>query len=304
MAHIRDVRRWANLNYLHRNVSTTRQLLQILRLNLQPDIYTKLGQSRLNQPLRGFQSSQLLRIHSLSDLLHENWLSESVLDARLDLFAQELTFAEPGLIRFLPCYFYVELSNAYHQRQATDLVTRYRDELLVNPPAIIGFVMNKQGVHWAPVAVVPCLRLVLQGDSFNQPACDDLPDMVQWWLQDIVCQDGQWVEQDLPTPQQEAGSGSCGLAAVSALVKYAWNMHHTLTGQHNAGSPSPSTSWTHETSSVVRTEWIASMVCHHVKTLDQQPVRSMIKQCTPSNSNHRPFLLNTEMATTTTTTTS
>jgi hypothetical protein len=53
-------------------------------------------------------------------------------------------------------------------------------------------------------------------------------------------------------------------------------MHETLTGIKNAGSPSPSTLWAHETSFVVRAEWMASMVCHHIKTLDQQPVRSLI----------------------------
>ena len=105
---------------------------------------------------------------------------------------------------------------------------------------------------------------------YNRPPHDQLFDMVQWFLMDIVPVDGEWQEHDLPTPQQQAGSGSCGLAAVSAIASFARLVDRTMNGTHSTGPDSAL--WTMETSSFVRGEWMQALLRRHLCSIDQHPV--------------------------------
>jgi hypothetical protein len=230
--------------------------------------------------LQGFPDVQAISIQSLHQLVRENWLGESVLDARMQLLAHEVntigfTTATPFLIRFLPCYFHSELIISFSNRRLTPTLIRYREEILANPPTILGFLLNKNDEHWAPAAVLMSLRTVLQGDSYGYPPHDNLLEMIQWWLQDTVPEDGAWTTADLVTPQQYAGSGSCGLAAVTALVSLARSIDSAVNEPRDTTVPLSSL-WTHKTSSRVRAEWIGTLIRHHIITVDLHPVSHVL----------------------------
>ena len=137
----------------------TRDVLNVVNTQklLSEAEYMKFVQSSHTKALRDFTVSSPPTIQSLSELFGENWLGETLLDARIEVFAQELNHTTPGLIRFLPCWFHVELSNSYRERRASSEITLYWNEILANPPVIIAFLVNKDGDHWAPTAISMCI---------------------------------------------------------------------------------------------------------------------------------------------------
>ena len=229
--------------------------------------YEKLLQHSLDGPLLGYRPGlSAPTLACLSELLHENWLGERLLDAVLDLFSKELNRSVPNLIKLLDCAFHMELSNSFHAgRPSTELI-KLREEFLANPPIIVAFLLNKGQVHWSPAATVMDIRTVLQGDSSGFPPQEELCRMIQWWLRDVVPEDGEWEERGLPVEQQGTQSGSCGLASVSAIAHLARAMEETIAGK---GSNLSFASWTDGDSSTVRLNWMQVLLRTH---LTSQPV--------------------------------
>ena len=193
------------------------------------------------------------------------------MDARIALLSDELNRITPNLIRIFDCDFYIQLSNSFRARHPCSMLTRVREELLVDQPFLVAFVVNKNGNHWAPTITSLAIRTVCQGDSYGYPDEPELVAMMCWWLQDVVPEDGDWIERDLATPQQDSDSGSCGLAAISAIAQYARIQEDILNGTFNA-KPIHSRLWTNDTSLEVRFEWMQLLLRRHLLTVESQPV--------------------------------
>jgi hypothetical protein len=257
-------------------LSNVRSVLDtIQRYNLLSDLeHTAVLNTRLDCPLQGFGPISL-KLATLNELVDENWLGENIIDARIALYSEELNRREPDLIRIFDCDFHIQLSNAFHARRACSMLNRVREDLLIRPPFLVAFIVNKNGNHWAPSLTALHLRTVFQGDSYGYADEPDLLAMVRWWLRDVVFQDGEWNDRDLAVPQQDCDSGSCGLAAVSAIAKYAKDQDEVLHGP----DPKPTTKlWTNATSCEVRCDWIQLMIRRHLLHVELHPVS------TPSSS--------------------
>jgi hypothetical protein len=222
-------------------------------------------------PLRGFRPGlDRITLSHLHELLDENWLGERLIDCLLDLFSRQLNHHTPNLIRFLDSAFHMELRNCYHVSRASPMLIRLREEFLVDRPLIVAFLLNKEDCHWAPTATILDLRTVFQGDSGPFLLDEDLRAMVQWWLQDIVEEDGIWEARELPVEQQDSRSGSCSLASISAMASFARQMEETI-AQH----PPPPLSfslWTNEFSHPVRSNWLQAILHVHLTSVEP-PVR-------------------------------
>jgi hypothetical protein len=153
------------------------------------------------------------------------------------------------------------------------MLLRVREEIVIEQPMLVAFIINKNGNHWAPTVTSLTLRLVMQGDSYGYPDEPRLLEMMQWWLQDVVPEGGEWTERDLNVPQQASDSGSCGLAAVSAVANIARVQDNAWNGPSDAPR---SRSWTNATSFGVRCEWIQLVLRRHLLTLESQPVRAIV----------------------------
>ena len=262
------------MNLLEERVSRVQRVLETIeehRLLSTPEYLTIL-RGPLDQPLQGFRTDPP-RLTCLHELLDENWLGERILDARTALLSDELNRRTPNLIRILNCAFLMDLSNSFRERRPSRMLLRVREELLVDQPMLIAFIINKNGNHWAPTVTSLTLRLVMQGDSYGYPDEPQLLEMVRWWLQDVVPQDGEWTESNLNVPQQASDSGSCGLAAVSAVANLARIQENTWNGLSDASS---SRSWTNTTSFEVRCEWMQLILRRHLLTLESLPVRAIV----------------------------
>jgi hypothetical protein len=255
-------------------LSNVRSVLDtIQRYHLLSDLeYTALLKTQLDCPFQGFGPTSL-KLATLNELVGENWLGESILDARIALYSEELNRREQNLIRIFDCDFHMQLSNSFHARHACSMLSRVREQLLIKPPFLVAFIVNKNGNHWAPSLTALHLRTLFQGDSYGHADEPDLLAMVRWWLRDVVFEDGEWNDQDLAVPQQDCDSGSCGLAAVSAIAKYAQGQDEVLHGP----DPKPITSlWTNATSREVRCEWIQLLIRRHLLNVESHPVSTPI----------------------------
>ena len=261
------------MNNLEERISRVRRVLEAIQEHrlLSPPEYITILRGPFDRPLQGFGTDPP-RLTSLHELLDENWLSETILDARIALLSDELNRTTPNLIRILNCSFLTDLSNSFHERRISRMLSRVREELIVDQPMLIAFIMNKNGNHWAPTVTALTIRLVMQGDSYGYPDEPQLLEMMQWWLQDVVRQDGEWTERNLHVLQQASDSGSCGLAAVSAVANIARIYENTWNGPSDAPR---SRSWTNTTSFAVRCEWIQLILRRHLLTLESQPVRAI-----------------------------
>ena len=272
--HFRDIRRWSNIHHLSERISTVRRVLKTIKdeqlLNLGE--YDAIMQEQFDRPLRAFRRGlSAVKLFDLHELLDENWLGERLIDGVLDMIADQLNRITPNLIRILDCGFHLELANCYRTQRASPLLIRLREEFLQNPPLIIAFLINKQECHWAPTATILDIRNVLQGDSGGFLFDEDLLARVQWWLQDISEEDGQWEHRELPVELQDARSGSCGLASISAVAAFARHMENTLMDY-----PSPELSfalWTNAESRTVRSNWIQVILRAHLSASEPNTVR-------------------------------
>jgi hypothetical protein len=232
--------------------------------------YECLLQHRFDGPLLGYRSGlSPPTLYTLHELLHEHWLGERLIDAICDILAGELNRTTPNLIKILDSNFHLELLNSYHVKCFSPKLTKYQHEFLANPPLIIAFVLNKDQCHWAPTTTIINIRTVLQGNSSSFPLNKDLQAMVQWWLQDVVLEDGEWEERILAIEQQSIKSGSCALASITAISSLALIMEETLTGKHSDISFAP---WKDKESSSVRCNWLQVLLRAHLAALDTMPV--------------------------------
>lgn len=274
--HFRDVRRWANINHLYGRVVKAQQVINtVLRHHLLTSAeYEVLLRLNFDSPLPGFRPGlSVPTISSLHELLDENWLGERVIDARLDILSRDLNAHFPNLILFFDCYFHLMLANAFHAQRLSRELLHFREEILASPPILLAFLINKNNVHWAPAALVISLRTVLQGDSAGFEPHDELFTMLHWWLRDAVPEDGEWNERSLTVELQGPASGSCALAAVSAIVLLAHSMDVTLTGRLPPDSrPSHFTPWTNEHSTFVWLEWLQVLLRTAVSAPQTHPV--------------------------------
>ena len=230
-------------------------------------------QFRFESPLPGFNPNlSKPTISALNELLDKNWLGERVIDARIDILRGDLNARVPNLIIFLDCYFHVELSNAFHAKNLSRELLQRREEILISPPGVLAFLLNKEDVHWAPSATIIPLRVVLQGDSAGFRPNNKLLSMVRWWLQDAVPEDGEWEERSLAVEQQGPGSGSCALSAVSAIVSLAQDIELALMGPPLTPYPSHFTQWTESNSALVRREWLQAILHSAISCYLAQPV--------------------------------
>ena len=269
--HFRELRRWSNAHLLRARVECARHVLETIRHEqlLTAEECDVILQEAWDRPLRGFRDGlDRITLSHLHELLDENWLGERLIDCILQLFSSQLNRHTPNLIRFLDSAFHMELRNGYRTRRASPLLTKLREEFLVDPPVIIAFLLNKQDCHWAPTSTILELRTVFQGDSGAFLFDEDLRAMVQWWLQDIAEEDGVWEARELPVERQDARSGSCGLASISATAKFARQMEETLTQQ-----PLPELSfalWTNQESHAVRSNWLQVILRAHLTSTESQ----------------------------------
>ena len=230
--------------------------------------YLNILQLKLDSRLQGFRANSP-SFQGLDELLGENWLGEVLINARLDLLTVELNRTVPNLIRLLPCHFHLELINSFDRRRPSALLATLREEMLINPPCLVAFLLNKNQCHWAATVTALDMRTVFQGDSAGYDDESKLTKMMQWWLGDVVAEDGVWVDRDLPVPRQDADSGSCGLAAVSAIVKLARLIEDTLEGPIDTPR---SMLWTNGMSFAVRCEWMQLLLRRHLSALGAQQV--------------------------------
>jgi hypothetical protein len=264
--HFRDVRRWSNIHHLRGRIEKVRRVLRTITDVdlLTPEEYDVIVQERFDRPLCGFRPDLNVTLFHLHELLGENWLGERLIDGILNIFERQLNSRTPDLIRILDCSFHMELGNCYRARRASPLLIRLREEFLRDSPIIVAFLLNKHDCHWAPTATVMDIRFVLQGDSGPFPYDEDFRAMVHWWLQDIVEEDGEWDERQLPVESQDARSGSCGLASISAVATFAQHMESVL---KDYSSPRLSFAlWTNRESRNVRNNWIQVILRNHLAT--------------------------------------
>lgn len=212
----------------------------------------------LNGPLRGFPSDAP-SFSSIFELLGENWIGERIIDAYIHLVGQRLNQLYPHLILFLNCYFHLELADAFESKKMSPVLKKIRNDILTNPPLIVAFVFNKEEIHWAATSTILDDRIVLQGDSAGFGRHPRLREMMQWLLADVAPEDGSWLEATLPIEQQGPGSGSCGIAATSSIIKHAVE----FATRHGLIQPSDAPTipvWMDSNSRLVRSHWIQSIL--------------------------------------------
>jgi hypothetical protein len=163
---------------------------------LSAEDYDELLHSPANSRLRGFSDphSSPPPLSSLVELLDENWIGESIIDARAHRLVSTINSMVPGTfrLRLLHSYFHVELTNAYRKNELTPKLKMLREELLSALPEHLGFVYNKHDIHWAPCLVVTGDRMVLQGDSMGMDNDLEMLLKLRWLLSDVTETQGEW----------------------------------------------------------------------------------------------------------------
>jgi hypothetical protein len=94
-----------------------------------------------------------------------------------------------------------------------------------------------------------------------------LCEMMQWWLQDTVVDNGVWVDRDLPVLLQDADNGSCGLTMVSTIVALARIIEDTLEGLIEGPF---SSLWSNNTLFAVHCDWMQLFLRHHLFVHDTE----------------------------------
>jgi hypothetical protein len=190
----------------------------------------------------------------LHELLDENWIGERILDARGYQVMQAINEAMgPSMVVFLPSIFHSQLSVAFRARKFSTTLKALRGSLLDHLPRFIAFVFNKDLTHWAPCVVSVEDRIVRQGDSLEWASDADMLSMIRWLLGDITQEYGEWKETMLAVPRQGAGSGSCGIVAMSAIERFIIR---------------DSVPWSTLVATQFRHRWLGELVQFHLKAIE------------------------------------
>ena len=140
--HFRELRRWSNAHLLHARVECVRHVLETIRHEqlLTAEECDIILQEAWDHPLRGFRDDlDGITLSHLHELLDENWLGEQLINCILELFSCQLNRHTPNLIRFLDSTFHMERRNGYCTCRASPLLTKLREEFLIDLPVIIAF---------------------------------------------------------------------------------------------------------------------------------------------------------------------
>jgi hypothetical protein len=130
--------------------------------------FTNIIQSRLNHPLQGF-GAESLTFKNLDELLGKNWLGQTLLNVCFDLLSHELNRTLLSLIWFLPCHFHLKLQNSFNLRQPSPMLITVQEEMMIDLPFLVAFLLKKNQNHWAPTVTALKICTVLQGDSGGHP---------------------------------------------------------------------------------------------------------------------------------------
>jgi hypothetical protein len=184
--------------------------------------YTAFLECSASTSLRGFPKSYSTPSFAhLHELLDENWTGERILDARGYQVMQAINETlGPSTVVILPTIFHTQLCIAFRARKFSTALKALRGSLLDNLPRFIVFVFNKDLTHWAPCVVSVEDQTVQQGNSLHLDPDVNMLAIIHWLLGNITHEYGEWKETLLAVPQQGAGSGSCGIVAMSAIKRY------------------------------------------------------------------------------------
>jgi hypothetical protein len=186
-------------------------------------------------------------------LLDENWIGKRILDARGYQVMQAINESMGSLkVVFLPSIFHTQLCVAFRPRRFSTAMKALRGSLLEDLPCFIPFVFNKDLTHWAPCVVSVEDRIVRQGNSLEWASDADMLPMIRGLLGDITRESGEWKETLLAVAQQGAGSGSCGIVAMSAIE---WFIVRD------------SVPWSTHVATQFRHRWLGELVKFHLKAI-------------------------------------
>ena len=240
--HFRDTRLWSNIGLLRSKASKVTAVAETLRSQnlLNRKDYAAFLECPVSTSLQGYPKSfSTPSFVNLHELLNENWIGERVLDARGYQVMQTINERlGPSTIVILPTIFHSQLSVAFRSRKFSTLLKDLRGSLLADLPRFLAFVFNKDLSHWAPCVISLEDRIVRQGDSLKWNPDVDMLAMIRWLLGDIITEHGEWTETMLAVPHQGAGSGSCGIVAMSAIERFVvqsavpWSTHLAAQFRH------------------------------------------------------------------------
>ena len=250
-----------NIYHLSKRAARIKQVMDAIQHHnlLTPFERRQFGQLHFNKPLPGFDPDNAAPlIYSLHELLGETWLGERVLDAYMYLLSCQLSAKLPNFALILDCFFHLELTNAFTERRLTSRLQKFREDILVRSPQFVAFLINKAGVHWAPLVVDLSSRVVLQGDSAGFSPQDNLSQMIEWWLGDVTPEGGVWHARSLEVEMQSVGSGSCGLASAGAIQSFL--LAAAGRSSYEVLLPRNFAEWTDSTSPIVRRNWLQAII--------------------------------------------
>lgn len=263
MVHFRDVRLWSNAHLLSKKMRKIQSLLTVIDSHslLDRNDFEALLESRVDTGLNGFPDHlDHPTFPTLHELLDENWIGDCIIDVRghqIESLVNRRLPNDPHTLVILPTIFYVQLSNAYQDGHLSRTLKDLRESLLTAPPQFVGFVFNKDDVHWAPCLISMKKRLVQQGDSLGWLPDKTMLTKLKWFLGDLVETQGPWTETELPVPRQGSGSGSCGIVALSSI--------HSFVDKTAA-------LWCPGEALRFRLDWLQQLLQHHFATIRSEAV--------------------------------
>src|SRR6202142_2314501 len=264
--HFRDVRRWSNAALFTEHQAKVRSVIEAIRphqLLCPADLETLLDCPSCSH-LRGFpRTVDTLDIEKLHELLGENWIGDSILDARAYQIMERVNSQADThrALLILPPIFYLQLSNAYRQNRLSKQMKNIRESLLADLPRIIAFSCNKEDVHWAPCATMTNDCIVRQGDSLGWSSDKNLCAKLRWFLADVMETQGEWSEEALTVPRQGPNSGSCGIITLSVI--------------HSLADPTVPI-WSVVKALEFRMTWLKDFLERHLKAIREVSVCSLL----------------------------
>src|SRR6202050_644445 len=155
--HFHDMCEWSNAFNFAGHISKVQNVVGVVECHklLTDTEFRGLFRLPFDGPLPGFPAGiSPPMLSSLHKLLDENWLGEHILDAYLHLISQQLNECYPNLILLLDSYFHLELSNGFANKQLSPILTQLHEKIIADPPHLVAFLINKDGVHWVGTTTV------------------------------------------------------------------------------------------------------------------------------------------------------
>jgi hypothetical protein len=217
--HFHDVRLWSNALMFRQQQRKVNEILKTIRTHdlLNPLDFDAFCQCFVTAHLYGFPPASPT-VFDLHELLDENWIGESILNARAYQIMQQTKMrSDCPTVFTLPSSFHTRLTNEYCDQRLSPDLRDIRESLLNESPELFAFVFNKSNSHWATCIVSLKDCIVRQGDSLRWSPDVTMLAKLQWFLGDVADIQGEWVEKPLSVPYQGISSGSCGIVALNAI---------------------------------------------------------------------------------------